>query len=130
VKILLDTNAYSALVQGHQGVAQKVRQADEILFSAVVVGELLFGFHNGTRYEKNRRELDQFLENPHVRWMTVTLETCERFGQIAAALRRKGRPIPTNDIWIAAHAQEAAAEFLSFDDHFTYVEGLDWRLME
>jgi tRNA(fMet)-specific endonuclease VapC len=52
--------------------------------------------------------------------------TADRFGRIAAALRRKGRPLPTNDIWIAAHAMESGAELLSFDQHFDAVDGIAW----
>jgi tRNA(fMet)-specific endonuclease VapC len=56
----------------------------------------------------------------------VTLETADRFGRIAAALRRRGTPIPTNDVWIAAHAFESGAELLSFDRHFEQIDGLAW----
>lgn len=126
MKVLLDTNAYTALFRGHEGVAEHVRRADQLLLSAVVAGELLFGFRNGSRYEANRRELDEFLSSPYVELLPVTFVTADRFGRIAAALRRKGRPIPTNDIWIAAHAMESGAELLSFDEHFEQVDGLAW----
>ena len=122
--ILLDTNAYSALLRGHDEVADRVRRAERIVFSTVVAGELLLGFRLGTRLKKNMAELDAFLENPYVSLVPVTLITADRFARIAAALRAKGRPIPTNDIWIAAHAMEAGAELLSFDAHFGAVDGL------
>ena len=67
-----------------------------------------------------------FVENPYVSLVYVTLTTADRFARIAAALRAKGRPIPTNDIWIAAHAMETGAELLSFDDHFESIDGLAW----
>ena len=124
--ILLDTNAYSALLRGHDEVADRVRRAERIVFSTVVAGELLLGFRLGTRLKKNMAELDAFLENPYVSLVPVTLTTADRFARIAAALRVKGRPIPTNDIWIAAHAMEAGAELLSFDAHFGAVDGLAW----
>ncbi len=56
----------------------------------------------------------------------MTLATADRFGRISAALRRKGRSIPTNDVWIAAHTLESGAELLSFDDHFAAIDGLVW----
>ena len=124
--ILLDTNAYSALLRGHDEVADRVRRAERVVFSTVVAGELLLGFRLGTRLKKNMAELDAFLENPYVSLVSVTLTTADRFARIAAALRVKGRPIPTNDIWIAAHAMEAGAELLSFDGHFGAVDGLAW----
>jgi tRNA(fMet)-specific endonuclease VapC len=38
--------------------------------------------------------------------------------------RRKGRPIPLNDVWIAAHCLDTGACLVSFDRHFEDVEGL------
>jgi predicted nucleic acid-binding protein len=124
--ILLDTNAYSALLRGHDEVADRVRRAEKVVFSTVVAGELLLGFRLGSRLKKNMAELDAFLENPYVSLVSVTLTTADRFARIAVALRAKGRPIPTNDIWIAAHAMEAGAELLSFDAHFGAIDGLAW----
>jgi len=126
MKILLDTNAYSALMRGHSDVVDRVRKAEQVLLSAVVAGELLFGFRLGTRLKKNVAELEGFLDNPYISLVPVTLATADRFGRIAAALRAKGRPIPTNDIWISAHAMETGAELLSFDQHFEAVDGLAW----
>lgn len=126
MKVLLDTNAYTALFRGHEGIAARVRRAEQVLVSAVVAGELLFGFRNGSRYEANREELEDFLASPYVALLPVTLVTSDRFGRIAASLRRKGWPLPTNDIWIAAHAMESGAELLSFDGHFDQVDGFAW----
>jgi tRNA(fMet)-specific endonuclease VapC len=124
VRYLLDTNAYTGLMRGDGLVVSKVQKAERILLSSVVAGELLYGFRNGTRYEENRAQLDTFLANRFVVFLPVTLVTAERFGLIASALKRKGTPIPSNDIWIAAHALETGADLLSFDDHFSHIEGL------
>jgi len=126
MKILLDTNAYVALMRGDRKTARRVRRAERVFLSAVVAGELLFGFRNGSRFEKNMGDLEAFLENPYVEFLTVSLTTADRFGRIAASLRQKGTPLPTNDIWIAAHAVESGAELLSFDRHFEAIEGLVW----
>ena len=119
MRILLDTNAYSPLMRGHDEVADRVRRAEQIVFSTVVAGELLLGFRLGVRFKRNMAELDAFLENPYVSLIPVTLTTADRFARIAAALRAKGRPI-------AAHAMEAGAELLSFDAHFGAIDGLAW----
>lgn len=124
--VLLDTNAYAALRRGHPAVAERVRRSSRVIFSTVVAGELLFGFRDGSRYERNRAELEEFLADPNVVTLPVTFVTAERFGRLAAALKRKGRPLPSNDIWIAAQAMESGAELLSFDRHFGHVDGLAW----
>ncbi len=124
MRALLDTNAYSALKRGHDGVAALVRRSDEVLFSTVVAGELLYGFRNGTKFASNRRDLDAFLASPFVTLVPVSLATADRFSRIVIGLRAKGKPIPTNDIWIAAQTMETGAELVSFDHHFEWVDGL------
>ena len=126
MKLVLDTNAYSGMMRGDEAVVQHVVRAEQILLSSIVAGELLFGFRQGTRLKKNLAELDTFLDNPNVNLLPVTMTTADRFGRIAVALRTKGKPIPTNDIWIAAHAFEVGADLLSFDQHFGHIDGLAW----
>jgi tRNA(fMet)-specific endonuclease VapC len=124
LKRLLDTNAYAALKRGHAGAAESVRGSEELVLSVVVAGELLFGFRNGERYARNLAELEEFLAQPFVTLEAITWTTADRFGRIAAALKSQGTPIPTNDIWIAAHVQETGAELVTFDRHFARVPGL------
>ncbi len=126
MKLLLDTNAYVALKKGHPGVAARVRGAQRLFFSTVVAGELLYGFYHGSRFKRNLRALEDFLASAFVELIPVTLTTADRFGRISAALRKKGRPVPTNDIWIAAHAMETGADLLSLDRHFCHIDGLAW----
>lgn len=130
MKIILDTNAYVAFKRGHDLVVDRVRNAHRVVFSTVVVGELMFGFRYGSRTAKNMEELAKFLDNPYVEIVPVTITTADRFGRVATDLRRNGSPIPTNDIWIAAHAFETGAELLSFDRHFERVDGLVWTRLE
>lgn len=86
----------------------------------------MFGFRNGARYEQNLKEFEEFSRNPFVEFIPVTLTTADRFSRIALALKRKGSPIPSNDIWIAAQAMETGADLLSFDRHFDSIDGLVW----
>jgi len=124
MRLLLDTNAYSALRRGEDSVASFVRASEQLLMSAIVVGELLYGFRHGSRLERNLSELRAFLQDTHVELLPVHWTTADRFGRIAADLRKLGTPIPTNDVWIAAHAMEHGADLLSFDRHFEAVPGL------
>lgn len=126
MKIALDTNAYSALMRGHQSVAAMVRRSELVLVPSIVAGELLYGFRVGSRFEENAARLEVFLASFSVELLPLTYTTADRFGRIAAALRQKGTPIPTNDIWIAAQAMEVGADLLSSDLHFDAVDGLAW----
>jgi tRNA(fMet)-specific endonuclease VapC len=126
VKLLLDTNAYSELARGRPGLAELVRRAEALLVSPVVIGELLWGFRRGARWEDNVADLRRFLAQPRVTLLPVTWITADRYSRIYSDLRRRGRPIPTNDLWIAAQAMETGADLVSFDPHFQHVEGLAW----
>ena len=126
MRIVLDSSAYSNLKRGHGPIAGLVRSSTAILVPFVVIGELLYGFRNGSRLERNVRELHAFLDNPRVAVPPMTLTTADRYSRIATALRTKGRPIPSNDIWIAAHAMETGADLVSCDHHFGEVDGLAW----
>jgi tRNA(fMet)-specific endonuclease VapC len=124
VRALLDTNAYSALMRGNADVSFQVRKCERVFMSSVVIGELLYGFRNGTRYDDNQTQLTSFLASSYVEFVPVAMATSERFGLVAAQLRRKGRPIPQNDVWIAAHALETGASLLTCDAHFEQIDGL------
>ena len=126
MRILLDSNAYSHLKRGHRRLAEIVRGSEEILLSTVVIGELLYGFRRGSRLDRNLRELQAFVDSAYVTVVQVSFTTADRYARIAAALRAKGRPIPSNDIWIAAHAMETGAELVSADRHFGQIDGLAW----
>jgi predicted nucleic acid-binding protein len=127
VRVLLDTNAVSALLRGDVAVARPLRNASEIVFSTVVVGELLHGYGAGKRYDKNLSVLRRFLSQPFVDLRDVGFETAETYGRRQRELQAEGTPIPTNDVWIAAQGIETGAELWSFDAHFSAIRGLFWR---
>jgi predicted nucleic acid-binding protein len=126
VRILLDTNAYSAIGRGHPAATDIMRGAETLFISTVMLGEVLAGFRRGSRWNENLASLRRFLAEPRVQVAPVTRTTADRYSRIWTALRRKGKPIPTNDVWIAAHALETGADLISFDPHFEHVEGLAW----
>jgi len=123
-RILFDTNAYAAFKRGDPGAAEVVRLTDRIGMNAVVLGELLAGFSGGSHEERNRRELAEFLGSPRVAMLPLGSDTAEHYARAFQALRRKGRPIPTNDLWIAASALEHGYAVFTHDEHFKVIEGL------
>ena len=103
-----------------------MRGAEEVLLSADVLGELLYGFRHGSRYERNVRQMRAFLDNPYVSLVPVGAITADRYSRIAASLRAKDHPLPTNVVWIAAHAMETGADLVSADRRFEHVDGIAW----
>ena len=113
VRALLDSGAYSGFMSGSHRVREIVQDSEEVLMSAVVVGELLYGFRQGSRPEQNLAELRSFLNRPYVSFVPVGPVTADRYSRIMASLRARGQPMPTNDVWIAAHAMETGADLSS-----------------
>ena len=91
---------------------------------ATVLGELLNGFAAGQRQGANRGELTQFLSVPRVKMVASTAATADLYALVYAALRRKDKPIPTNDLWIEASSMEHGAALLTLDTHFQHIDGL------
>ena len=122
--ILIDTNAYVSLRKGRSDAIEIMQHAPIIGMSSVVLGELLSGFILGNRTEKNRHELRIFLDSPRVKILPVDKNTSEYFAQIFYMLRKKGEPIPTNDIWIATTAKQYNLAIYSYDRHFNKIDDL------
>ena len=120
-RLLLDTSAYSAMRRGDRRLLQALREASEVILTTVVLGELLYGFVGGTLESKNREVLRDFLDSERVDVVPVDEETAERYAAIRNHLRGRGRPIPTNDLWIAASAAQHGLVLLTLDKHFTDV---------
>lgn len=122
--ILLDTNAYTAFKLADKSIVEVIRHAEIIGMSPIVMGELLSGFDTGNKAQKNREELQQFLSSSRIRLYPITSDTSNFYSQIYVALKNKGNPIPTNDMWIAAQAMEYGCMLCTYDKHFKAVDGL------
>lgn len=128
MKLLLDTNAYVGFKTGLPDLVEFLLKANLILISPIILGELIFGFRNGTRFQKNMDELSQFITHEAVEVIQTGEVTADRYSRIAEQLKRQGTPIPTNDIWVAAQTMEHGAELVTMDRHFEKISGLVYRL--
>jgi tRNA(fMet)-specific endonuclease VapC len=126
----LDTVAYSHFKRGERRVTGILDRAEWIGVPVIVIGELCAGFAKGSKQQKNLEELDQFLKSPVVETLPIDRQIAELFGEIVEDLRRKGRPIPTNDIWIAATCARVGATLLTWDVHFHCIPRIGTFLLE
>jgi len=123
-RILIDTNIYSGALRGEAEIVAALRQVSHIGISSISIGELLSGFKAGKKEKENRQELGQFLDSLRVTLYTVDEGTAEYYSSILNQLKNGGKPIPTNDIWIAAVAFQHGLPLYTRDNHFSNVEGL------
>ena len=130
MKIMLDTSAYVGFKRNAAEAVETIVRAELILFSPVVLGELMFGFRSGTRFQENMEALNRFLEHEAVELAQIGNITSDRYSRIALQLKQQGTPIPTNDIWIAAQTMELGAELITSDRHFEKIKGLVYSIVE
>ena len=123
-RLVLDTSAYTRLRAGEERVLDLVAEAAVVLLPVTVLGELEAGFLLGGREKENRAALAEFLEEPFVAVLNSTPAVARRYGELFAALRRAGTPVPINDVWIAAATLDCAGHLLTFDGHFERIPAL------
>lgn len=126
----IDTVTYSHFKRGDPQTVDLLDSASWIGVSVIVIGELSAGFESGNRLLQNRAGLSEFLAMPCVETLPVDRQTAQIFGEIAADLRRRGTPIPTNDIWIAAACARAGATLVTWDEHFRRIPRVGSLVLE
>jgi len=122
-KYLLDTNIIIALFAEDPFVKKHIAKAGEIFIPAIVIGELFFGAFKSGRPKANTARIENFAACNTV--LACDIGTSRQYGYIKSLLHKKGRPIPENDIWIAALALEYELILVSRDEHFEEINRLD-----
>lgn len=119
---LLDTSVIIPLFRGEPIVQERLEQAEHIFLSALVLGELHFGAEGADHPEEQVEKIRAFADV--CTQLACDAETARHYGRIKQSLRRRGRPIPENDLWIAATAVQHQLILVTRDGHFHEVEGL------
>ncbi|HXC38263.1 MAG TPA: type II toxin-antitoxin system VapC family toxin [Burkholderiales bacterium] len=123
-ELLIDTNVYSGFMLGQPAAVSALRSTAQVHLPLIVLGELLAGFAAGTREARNRDQLARFMASPRVHVLTPDEKTARAYAELFAELRRRGMPVPTNDLWIGALARQHRLPLLSFDAHFRSMPGV------
>ena len=123
-KILIDTNIYTEILNNNKTIIHHLQTADEIGLSVISIGELMFGFRNGKKFLENKSIFDRYCSKPRVYVHDIDHETIDYYSEIKYQLKIDGKPIPSNNIWIAATAMQHGLRVLSFDKHFQYIKGV------
>ncbi|MBF2028099.1 MAG: type II toxin-antitoxin system VapC family toxin [Oscillatoriales cyanobacterium C42_A2020_001] len=121
-EIALDTSVAIRFLNGNATVIERVLTLPEVILPIIVVGELLFGAENSTRPLQNFPRYLEFTSTCAV--VQSGRETATIYAQTRLELKRKGRPIPMNDVWIAAQSIEHGWVLATDDADFDYVDGL------
>jgi tRNA(fMet)-specific endonuclease VapC len=118
MRVALDTNRYTDLCRGDEFVVNVVAASDEVWLPFIVLGELRAGFAAGSQEARNEAVLRRLLLKPGVGILYAGEQTTHHYANIFRQLRKQGKPIPTNDMWIAALVLEHSLELCARDTHF------------
>jgi tRNA(fMet)-specific endonuclease VapC len=127
VALILDTNALSAVADGENSAIELVARAERLAVPVIVLGE----YRLGIAQSRHRTSYESWLRQ----WIAAVLvldideETTHSYAAIGLELKKAGRPIPANDLWVAALCRQHSLPLLSRDRHFDLVSGirrLDW----
>lgn len=119
---LIDSNIVIEIFDGNKKFADKLYKQDEILMPVIVMGELYTGINRVTNKAKHLKKLTDLLTLCTV--INIDTNTAKIYGELIAALYKKGKPIPTNDVWIAALAIQHTITIATKDNHFKEIDGL------
>lgn len=120
--MILDTNAVSAVADNQAAAVQIFSQAASIELPAIVLGEYRFGIGQSRRRKEYEKWLEELIAATRV--LSVDEETSGHYAQIRSEFKKAGKPIPSNDLWIAALARQHRLPLMSQDAHFDAVASL------
>lgn len=120
--LILDTNALSAFFDGASEVVAKASRAERMALPVIVMGEYRFGLRSSRLRKEREQNLEALAKTVEV--LPVLESTTAIYAEIRHELKRKGRPVPENDIWIASLAREYQLNILTRDKHFDAIPGI------
>jgi len=125
--LILDTNALSAAAEREPSALEVVARAERLAIPVIVLGE----YRLGIAQSRHRVSYENWLREwtAAVSVLDIDDDTTHSYAAIGLELKKKGKPIPANDLWIAALCRQYSLPLLSRDRHFDFVSGLrriDW----
>jgi tRNA(fMet)-specific endonuclease VapC len=122
-KLAVDTDAVIAYREGILTVCTLIEGTDILFLPVVVLGELLYGAVNSAKPQKNEQAVHKFSAQSVL--ASIDEAIAIRYATVRLELKKIGRPIPENDIWIATTCLELGVPLLTRDGHFDHVRGLE-----
>ena len=120
--VLLDTNIVIGILAKDQAILSRLIETEAVYLPTVVLGELYFGAFKSAHPDDNAQRIGRLATSSAV--LSCDPTTALHYGRIKTGLRAKGRPIPENDIWIAAIALQYGLTVVSRDSHFREIDNL------
>lgn len=120
--MIVDTNALSAIADERDRIRELLGRAKGIAVPVIAIGEYRSGIARSRDFLRYQQWLDEFIRASRI--LDIDESTTRRYAEVSLELRKVGKPIPTNDIWIAALCRQHELPLLSRDRHFDTVSGI------
>src|SRR5574337_950461 len=121
-RISLDTNIVIRLFKNDPEIIRTLASVSTFCLPIPVIAEILFTARNSSRQKENLKIYNEFIDVCDA--LNITRKTADHYSSIRLELKRKGRPIPENDLWIAAICREQNLPLITGDAHFDVINDL------
>ncbi len=121
-KFIIDTNAIIDFRAGYKGIVKIFSEAETLYLPVIVLGELLYGAKNSSNVKNNLDFIKKFLEHTIV--VSIDSQIAEYYSEVRTLLKKQGKPIPENDLWIAGICKKLNLPLLTKDFHFKLIKGI------
>lgn len=121
-KFAFDSNIVIDILKKKTSIIAFVKQYPIICLPISVNGELIFGVLNSPKPESELQKIDTFIERCEI--LNIDSKVAQKYAEVTLELKKKGKPIPENDIWIAATCIANDMPLITQDNHFKNVDNL------
>ena len=123
-RVVLDTSVVIAHFRNDSAVSDRLLDASQLIMPITVLGELFTG---ALRKKQNSDIALETVEDftTSVKLLRPDHNTARHYGELRTQVLSKGKPIPDNDLWIAAIAVQYGLPLANRDAHFDEIDGLE-----
>lgn len=124
-EFIIDSSAYIAYLAGNEKIHKYILYAQKIFVPVIVVGELYYGYHKGSKFAYNQNILNRFIADTRVEVININMSVARAYGKIRATQQASGQVVAANDLWITALCTSMALPLLTCDSDFNKIKNLD-----
>ena len=116
MRIVFDSNIVIKILNNDLEIISKFNQFKEYFITSISLGELYFGAAKSIRASENTKTIDLLSANSRI--LNADAKSAKEYGIIKSELKKRGNPVPENDLWIAAICRANDCTLATLDKHF------------
>ncbi len=116
MRLVFDSNIVIKILNNDLEIISKFNQFKEYFITSISLGELYFGAAKSIRASENTKTIDLLSANSRI--LNADAKSAKEYGIIKSELKKRGNPVPENDLWIAAICRANDCTLATLDIHF------------